>query len=222
MLDLSSSTPEVAQKEALARPAFLESVCDFLQPGEKQAATTLGADDGIYVVHRQRGDYADCRAAVNSWIRENTVRDSPFPPLEDEGDYYKDARTVFFAALLHPKFDAKVDCAYITCPQKTTDVVDVTGESQLVSPNIFPPASMLTREEKRVVFQHEDHDSSSELSDIKEEQQSQNQPESSGLRKEVDSSNWMKTAERAIVEDSRALVCLIKPGGIEKDSPPFK
>ncbi|KAL8449729.1 hypothetical protein Emed_002984 [Eimeria media] len=222
MLSLPSSTREAAQKQAPAQPAILQSVCDSLQPGVNRLATAFGADDGVYVVHRQSGDQADCHAAVKSWIQGIAFSRSAFPAFDDGKEYYKDVNTMAFAALFHPKFEAKVDCAYVTCPPKALPIGE--KRSRIIRlEDLLDDTAMSTAEEGDVAHGHGDRDPSSGLSKLKEEEeQSDTQPESRDPEGEMIVQSSMETGEEAMTPSSPALVCLVKPGATREDSPSLK
>ncbi|KAL8439078.1 hypothetical protein Efla_006677 [Eimeria flavescens] len=105
--------------------SFLTSVCTSMQtasPRNPKVAKTVkvqSKEDATYAVHVQTGQTANCSAAVDHW-KEALVNFGRLPPAYNaDSEPYNDLQNVSFVALFNPKANAKVDCAYVTCPRRT-------------------------------------------------------------------------------------------------------
>ncbi|KAL8452789.1 hypothetical protein Emag_002162 [Eimeria magna] len=180
-------------------------------------------------MHKQTGENADCSAAVEHW-KGAVVHFTSMPPeYEGTKEFYKDARNVSFVALFNPKAGATVDCAYITCPIKTSapeeDGGSVSGdgdgeqEEEEEEPGVPPQQS--GEESLSPTPPNPDPDT-----------QVTEKPNDGGLEghdvalfsaRGIRSSPapFFRSAGVTVTQDARVLLCATKPAALEKNVAPF-
>ncbi|KAL8437305.1 hypothetical protein ACSSS7_001068 [Eimeria intestinalis] len=225
------------------KTTFAESVCESLQSDKWEVAPPHGPE-GPYAAHEQRGAEADCSAAVDHWKSAIVEFDSSPPKYSTDDAFYKSVKNLSFVALFNPKANAKVDCAYITCPITTTSAGDQQSgggdntssssskESPLKPPtqgdedNKVPGSPQEPTAKPSVPEMGETGDApppalEGESQDGRVPDQSQEDEES--LQAESPPHRWTvaRDAEQNPDGGTHVLVCMTKPSALEVNSAPF-
>ncbi|KAL8437304.1 hypothetical protein ACSSS7_001067 [Eimeria intestinalis] len=222
ILSLEADSKDDAEKQAKSKSTFAGSVCTSLQSVEWKVSAPPRSD-GTYAAHEQRGAKADCSAAVDDWQGAIVDFGSSPPKYNTEDAFYKNVRNLSFVALFNPKTDAKVDCAYITCPRTTSgggnQESEAAEDGSSADPEDTPPT--IPGQENNgndggppqvpgSGFQEEeDSHHSQELEEVLQ---------SGSVLRRLDE---VRDAEQNGREDSHVLICVTTPSALEVNSAPF-
>ncbi|CDJ32985.1 SAG family member [Eimeria mitis] len=112
---------------------YLTKVCDAMKKGKLPDPPVEIKPDGTFAYAVQEGTDADCEAAVAYWKEAFTNFEGLPPANSTDASVYTSAHNVSFISLFNPKESPKVDCAYFTCPAKSTpkETGDNTTEKEL-------------------------------------------------------------------------------------------
>ncbi|KAL8429923.1 hypothetical protein Efla_004737 [Eimeria flavescens] len=117
----SVSVTSGGDSQTTASP-HLTAVCESVQTESPRLpeVSKASAKRATYAVHVQTGQTADCTAAVDHW-KKALVNFGTLPPAYTaDSKLYSELQNMSFVALFNPKANAKIDCAYITCPTRKT------------------------------------------------------------------------------------------------------